>query len=311
MSQIELSRTPSPADKQTIKEFFYFLPMMERGKPILAEMMWALLGCSDLERHEKILPGYCYNIFEVFRRTYFKGFPLVSEIVQITDPVGLPSAKTIEQAKKVVRLDWRNLGRVVGIGSRCIRFAELESADHLKQDGFGDLTPEKTEELFLVIFGKQWVAANLERLKLEPAEKVFAEMLNQYLASWLAQMQAMQPQIDALAYQWSPAAMAEFNQGFADGFNAFMDVAGQLVGESNRSGIYGFLLFAWPEIKAMLEAEPKITLTDFHEWLKPFMRRDIITYLEIEALRDVCEPPPRGIGISLRPFKKARQPSAE
>ena len=147
-------------------------------------------------------------------------------------------------------------------------------------------------------------------LQNEPPEKVFAVMLNQYLAPWIAQIQTLQPQFNGLAYQWSAAAMDEFNQGFADGFNAFMDVSGQLVGESGRAGTYGFLLFAWPEIRAMLESDPRKTMSDLHEWLKPFMRRDIITYIEIETLRDVCAPPPSGIGLSLRPLNSRSLPSS-
>jgi hypothetical protein len=310
MAKINLKLEASPADKLLVKEFFYTLPMMERAQNIVPEMMWVLLECPEPERHVKVFPDYCYNIFDAFRRTYFKGFPLLSESVLITDPAGLASAKSLEQTKKVVRLDWRNLGRVVGIAGRCLRFAELESVDQLKEDIFGDLTPEKTEELFLVIFGRPWVVANLEMIKREPLEKVFTGMLNQYLAVWLAQLQAMQPKIDDLAYQWSAAAMEEFNQGLAEGCKAFMDVAGQLVGESGRSGIYCFLLFAWPEIKAMLESDPKKTMTDLHEWLKPFMRRGVITKIDIETLRDVCAPPPSGIGLSLRPLKSRPLPAS-
>ena len=77
MAQIEMTREPSPADKQTVKELFYAIPMMERGKPIVPEMIWVLQGCPELERHERILPDYCYNIFDVLRRTLFRGLPLL------------------------------------------------------------------------------------------------------------------------------------------------------------------------------------------------------------------------------------------
>ena len=90
-----------------------------------------------------------------------------------------------------------------------------------------------------------------------------------------------------------------------EGLKSLLDESGQPKGASNRSGIYSFLLLAWPEIKVMLEANPKRTLTDLHEWLQPYMRRDLMTYIEIETLRDVCAPPPSGIGLSLRPLKKA------
>ena len=97
--------------------------------------------------------------------------------------------------------------------------------------------------------------------------------------------------------------MSEFNAGMAEGMTTFLDFDGELKGARNRVGIYSFLVLMWPEIKAMLESDPKKTLTDLHEWLQPFMRRDVIATIDIETLRDVCAPPPSGIGLSLRPLK--------
>jgi hypothetical protein len=98
--------------------------------------------------------------------------------------------------------------------------------------------------------------------------------------------------------------MIEFSEGFSEGLNGFLDVQGEMVGGSPRSGIYDFLLVAWPEIKAMLESAPeKRTLTDLHEWMKPFMRAGVTAYIEIETLRDVCAPSPSGIGLVMRPLK--------
>ena len=90
-----------------------------------------------------------------------------------------------------------------------------------------------------------------------------------------------------------------------------MDEHGQLVGETNRSETYIFLLLAWPEINAMLAASPQKTLTDLHTWMLPFMRVGVTPYLDIEQLRDVCAPvSQRGIGLSLRPLRKALRASA-
>jgi hypothetical protein len=303
MPQIEITRKPSSADKQTVKELFYAMPMMERGKPILSEMTWVLLGRQELEGHKNILPDYCYNIFDVFQRTYFKGFPLISETVLVINQAGLESAKTVEQAKKVLRLDWKNLGRMFGIAARCFRFAELESADDMKLEGFGDSTPDKTKELFTVIFGRQWVEENQERILTEPLDKIMVDTLKQHIASTITQISEMLPKWDSLSYQWSPEAMIEFKEGMAEGMASFLDEKGQLAGESPRSGIYVFLLLAWPEIKAMLESKPKKTLSDLHGWMKPVMRGGVTADIEINTLRDVCATPPSGIGLSLRPFK--------
>jgi len=303
MAKIKAARKPSLTDRQTVREVFYAISLIERGKPVLAEMVWCFGGCLNVAAHEKILPDYCYNIFEAFRRTLFKGMPQLIDTMQVIDPAGLASAKTIADAKKGLRFDWKKLGKMTGILTRCVRFADLESADEFKRDNVGESSPEKTEELFAIIFGRQWVSENLALIRNEPEEQIFSRMLNQHLASLVAPLQSVQTNFDVLAYQWSPVAMADFNEGFTEGLTCFIDVEGQFAGESSRTGIYGFLLLMWPEIKVLLASHPKKTLSDLHEWLQPFMRRDVITTIDIETLRDVCAPPPSGIGLSLRPLK--------
>lgn len=306
MSRIELTRAPSLADKQAAKELFYASPLLERSAPILPEMMWVLLGRQGEAQHEKILPDYCYNIFEAFRATYFKGFPLLAETVQVIDPAGMTTPQTMTTLSKVLRLDWKNLGQLSGIGMRCIRFAQMEAAEHVENDGFNDYTPDEINDLFTVICGRSWVAANQEKIKAEPPDKIFSEMLNQHIATWVAKLNEMESKFDHLAGQSSPDAMVQFSEGFSEGLTSFLGVDGQLAGETTRSGIYGFLLLVWPEIKAMLESDPKKTLSDLHEWMKPFMRQGLTAYIEIDTLRDVCARPPSGIGLSLRPLKTSR-----
>jgi len=166
MSRIKDTREPSLSDKETARELFYAAPLVERGKPIFTELIWVLLGCEDLDQHGKTLPDYCYNIFEVFQKTYFKGFPLVSETVQIANQAELESAKTIEAAKKVVRLDWKNLGRIFGIAARCFRYAELEAGEDLKSEEIDD--PKK---ICTVVFEKQWVRENHAKIISESFEQ--------------------------------------------------------------------------------------------------------------------------------------------
>lgn len=114
-----------------------------------------------------------------------------------------------------------------------------------------------------------------------------------------------------LAYLWGPAALADFNKGLAAGLNGFLDEDGRLAGESVRANIYWFLLIAWPEIKAMLESNPRKTVTDLHEWMLPFMRRDMCSLIDLDSLRDVCAPMPSGIGLQLRRLSsRSARPSA-
>jgi len=312
MSQVETSITPSQAeiDKQTIRELFYAKCLAERVAPLFKVMMWFLGGCPQTGEQTKLLPGYCYNILAVFQRTYFKNLPLLNDTVLIINQAALPAAKTIDDAKKVIRFDWFNLGKAFAIAKRCIRFAELEAEDEAGKDGFENETPEKAKQLFTLIFGKTWVEQNEARILATPTDKLFSELLNEFIATWVAQHQEAQPKMNALAYQWSSEAMIQYNQGFAAGMTGFLDEHGQLVGESERSGVYFLLLLIWPEIQAMQSAQPRKTIPDLHAWLQPFVRVGIINAIDVDMLRDVCEPPPRGIGISLRPLK-ARPPSAE
>lgn len=267
----QLSREPSQPDKELVRAVFYKIPLMERGTPIQQELLWVLLGRQNSEQHIKLLPEYCYNIFDVFLKTYFKGFPLLSETVQITDSAGLPGAKSIEAAKEVLRINWKNVGRLFGIMARCIRFAEMEAAEELEKDGFSGSSPEEIVSLFTMIFGRDWVLTNRTRIEKENPDKIFVEYLQEHTTSALSRIPSMVP-IETVAYEWSPEASADFHAGYAEGMSIFVDFNRQLAGESGRSGIYTLLLLAWPEIKSMLEASPRKTLSDLHEWMMPFMR---------------------------------------
>jgi hypothetical protein len=302
-STIEI-REPDELDRQTVREFFYAKPMLERGKPLFEELLWVLSGRPDEQRHVKILPDCCYNIFDALRKTFFKNFPAVTDIIYVRDQAGLAGAKTIEAAKKVVQMDWKNMGRICGIAARCFRFAELEAENGMDGDGFDHYAPDKLEQLFAMIFGKQWVEENAAKIATEKPGHIFAAMLKQFIAEWVAKAKEKQTEFESVAYGWSPSAFIEFNEGFTRGLISFLDENAFLTGESNRSETYSFLLLAWPEIKAMLEASPQKTVTDLHEWMLPFMRVGVSTYLDIDKLRDICGPPSSGgIGLCLRPLK--------
>lgn len=308
MSQPKITRAPNETDRLIVRELFSAMPLIERGKPILAELSWVLQGRKDSDQHRQMLPDYCYNIFDVWLKTYFKGIPSLADTVAITDQAGMATAKTLEATKQVLRLDWRNLGKVVGIVIRCVRFADLEAEAQVKSDGFDNSTDAGTKESLIgMIMGRQWVQENQNIISCQPTSALFTGLLNESTAASVETLANSRVNFGALAYQWGPGAMAEFNQGMAEGVTSFLDEHGQLAGESSRSGIYAFLLLVWPEIKVMLEASPKKTLSELHDWMRPFMRVGLTAYIEIETLRDVCAPPPSGIGLSLRPLKSARR----
>ena len=287
--------------------------MLERGKPLFNELLWVLSGCPDENLHAKNLPDYCYNIFDAVRKTRFKNFPAVTDIIYVPDQAALAEAKTIEAAKKVIQIDWRNLGKTCGIGMRCWRFAKMEAEDGVDGEGFDDYSPEKVKELFVVIFGKRWVEENAGKIASKNPDQILADALKQFIDPWLEDVLAKGAMFTSIACQWSPTAMQEFHEGFAEGLNVFIDENGRMAGETDRSGTYAFLALAWPEIKAMMESGPKRkTLTDLHQWMLPFMRMEVTPYLDIDTFRDVCAPPKQyGIGLSLRPMKlRSSSPSA-
>jgi hypothetical protein len=305
-SVIEI-KPPTEFDRQTVREFFYAKPLIERGKSVFDEMLWVLQGRESEGQHLKILPGYCYNIFGALTITFFKNFPAFTDIIFIKDRAGLAEASTIEAAKKVIQIDWKNLGCGVGIGLRCARFAEMEAADGLDGEGFDQFSPEEVKQAFVIVFGQQWVEDNAARIASESPDKILSVMLKQFIAPWIEKMAPAAAMCSVFACQWSPAAFMEFHEGLSAGLGGFLDANSQLIGETSRSGTYVFLLLAWPEIKAMMEDRPKKTLSDLHAWMLPFMRMGVTPYLDIDQFRDVCAPPSqKGIGLSLRPLKSSR-----
>jgi hypothetical protein len=305
MASVIEQREPNDSDRQAVKDFFYAMPIIGRAKPVFFEMLWVWSGCPDEDRHNKTLPDYCYNILEAVRRTYFKNVPGMTDTINVKDRAALSGAKTIEEAKKVIQMDWRNLGRICGIGLRCCRFAKMEAETVVNGEGFGNMPPEKRKELFTVIFGKQWAAGKAKRISSENPDNIFAELFNQHVDQWSKEINSTFANMSSVASLWSPAAMCEFYAGFGEGLASFVDETGQLVGQTNRSDTYVFLALAWPEIKAMQEShDPRKTLTDLHQWMLPFMRMAVTPFLDIETFRDVCAPPSQaGIGLSLRPLR--------
>jgi hypothetical protein len=298
-------------DRETVKEFFRHKSFLERWLPVVQEMASGWRAEKPTDQRQKCLPDYCYNILSVYRRTYFKGLPTMAETVNVTDKEGLSRAKTIKEAKQVLDINWRSLGIMMGIWSRGMRFFDLEAEDMLEKDGLLNLPLKKQKEVSEILLGKKQSQALKKFEKSGMLRATFKKLGEDKIDELGEKLATVSPEWVQRAYHWSPGAMAEFSAGMAEGQLSFLDEKGQFVGESNRANIYNFLLMAWPEIKEMLEANPKKTMSDLHLWMEPFMRQGLTSAMDIETLRDVCAPPPSGIGLSLRPLKPRRRgPSA-
>jgi hypothetical protein len=239
--------------KDSLEQFFGRMPFLERAGPVLAEMSRILCAESGECEAGPPLPQYCHNILAIFRRTYFKHFPAFADVV--TNPPGQP-----------VQVDWRLLGKMIGIGLRCLRFGEYEVGQS------SGPTPVQEKEPLRSFLGES-TSEQDEMYWIEVTQKINAAFFN-----W-----------NQAAFQWGPRAMAELNAGVAEGLSRFINDSGQFAGESNRAGVYWFLLLAWPEISQMQRARLPKTRSDFALWLEPFVKAGIVSIGDLDQIRDVCD----------------------
>jgi hypothetical protein len=119
-----------------VEEFLRRMPVTERLASVNSELARYLTQEANPVAHEKCLPDYCYNIFEKFRRTYFKAFPNFSDTITLVgDPKALPVCKTIEDVKRVVKIDWVRMGtneRGFWTARTCPRFQSGDMSPHSK-----------------------------------------------------------------------------------------------------------------------------------------------------------------------------------
>jgi hypothetical protein len=116
-----------------VRQFFSQISLADRMRPVLSELLWVLLGSKS--PHDKILPGYCYRIFGKFRRTYFKELPFLFLGQNARSEVG-----------------WKDLGRVIGLGLRCLRFCAADLEGILSQEP--SVQVEKLTETLATIFAE-------------------------------------------------------------------------------------------------------------------------------------------------------------
>ena len=296
------------ADKKVVAEFYRRMPAMQRLDSVRAELNWYLTTEESSTPHEKCLPEYCYHIFEKFRLTYLRSYPKFSDTIT-GEVAGLADCKDLEQVKGLIKVDWFRVGKVFGMLMREKRFLEMESEPLLKREGL--LGQPMDREKLALVCDESMLPIDQAGSPILDVGELLARTLRQDTGPHLEKLSGGVEYFDRLAYLWGSDAQADFNRGKASGLTELLDGEGQFVGESTRANLYWFLLLAWPEIKPMLEAEPKKTVTDLHEWMLPFMREDITSLIGADTLRDVCAPPPSGIGLSLRPLKSRRHQASD
>jgi hypothetical protein len=271
---------PLPSEAELVQVLLTRMSFEDRWRPVAEEMQWVIGGCKNPKEQKKILPAYCYPILDAYRRTVFKNLPTLEDtIFCIKNPNG---------TVKKLRIDWRNMGRAIGIGKRGVQFFDLQAMPLLKAEGLLDLKPEKEELALKLVFGKSRLRRKLAKLNLRP-HRYIKTLVEKCRRCYFKVMIFGFSKWSHQAYQAGPEAFAEFNAGVAAGLTGFLDADANLVGENNRASNYQFFLLAWPEMKELIEKKPLPTRTEVFNWLMPYSNAGLCKFVNIEQFRDFCE----------------------
>ena len=279
---------------------------MERWESVSQEMKWVISGRPHATEHRKILPEYSYHIFDLYARTIFKTYAPLSEVVTITDKKLAATAKTVEEGRAAIKINWDKMGSVFQMGERAMMFFENEAEPQLKREWLLDLPPKKDEEIYRLIIGDRWLNAKLAEFQALDKNKPVEEIIEQHTTAIKETTKKAVPEWHQKARDWEPGATAKFHTGAAKGSVGFINEAGELHGEKKikHKNTYEYLLICWPEIHAMIKAKPQNRMEDLWNWLKPF---SYARWIEIEDL-DQLVSLARSIKLKLKKPGAPRKP---
>jgi hypothetical protein len=274
---------------------------MERWEPVTKELNWVINGCSNAAQHQKILPDYCYNVFDLYARTILKSFTPISEVITITDKERAATAKTVEEARAAMKIDWEKLGSVFSMGERAMMFFENEAVPLLKRDGLLDLPSKRNDEIYQLFVGDRWLKKKQAEIQALDKEKTVEEIIDQGITRLEETTKKAVPEWHQKARDWEPGATTKFHSGAAKGSAGFLDKAGELHGERKLKlkHTYEILLICWPEIEEMIKAKKR--MEDLWNWLVPFSHPYWIEIQDLDQLVSLA----RSIKLKL---KKAGRP---
>lgn len=279
---------------------------MERWEPVSKEVQWVIHGRENVDERPKVLPDYCYNILDLYARTIFKSFSPFGEMVTITDRERAATAKTVEEGRSAIKIDWEKLGSVFSAGERAMMFFENEAEGLLKRDGLLDLPPEKDDEIYQLIFGDRWMRTKLAEFQAMDKEKPVDKIIEERITLLSETTKKAVPEWHQKARDWEPGATTKFHTGAAKGSAGFLDEGGELRGERKikHKNTYEMLLICWPEIGEMLRAKPPKRMEDLWNWLVPFSRPYWIEIQDLDQLVSLA----RSIDLKLKKPGAPRKP---
>ena len=276
--------------KEKLRGMLLRKSLLARWEPVAKELRWIISGRPAEQEHEKILPEYCYNILELYKRTIFSVFAPLSEAVGIKNKAQADTCKTIAEAKQCMSFDWEKLGAVFEAGERAQRFFEKEVDGKLAEEGLLDLSAQEEEEVAQLLMGDGWLAQKMAEIQAQEPGKRPEEVLEQRVQAHVEITKKAVPEWHQKALEWSSDATAKYHAGVAKGAAKFLDENGELAGESKIKFVdtYQFLLIAWPEIDEMIKARPPKTRNDLWDWLTPFSYAGWIEIEDLEQLNRLC-----------------------
>lgn len=274
---------------------------MERWEPVAKEMNWVITGRPNAAQHQNILPDYCYHIFDLYARTIFKSFTPISEVITIMDKERAVTAKTVEEARAAMKIDWDKMGSVFSMGERAMMFFENEAEQVLKRDGLLDLPAEKNDEIYQLFIGERWLKKKQAEIQALDKDKRVEEIIEKRTTELEDTTKKAVPEWHQKARDWEPGATTKFHTGAAKGSAGFLDQNGELHGERKikHKNTYEFLLICWPEIEDMIKAKKR--MEDLWNWLLPFSHPYWIEIQDLDQLVSLA----RSIKLKL---KKAGRP---
>jgi hypothetical protein len=280
-------------------------PYAERWEPVSKELLWVLCGRQNMAQHQRLLPGYCYKILDLQKRTIFKAFKPISEVITIKDKEQAATCKSVKEVKQIMTIDWEKLGSVFAIGERSHTFFENEAEQKLKEDGLLDLTPEKAKQIHKLMIGEHWEEKKIAEIQECDPGKPVEEIIEKCLTALEETTKKAIPEWHQIARAVEPEAVTKFHSGVAKGSDEFLDKNGNLKGERKIKlrDTYEFLLTAWPEIEEMLKARPSKTRNDLWDWLTPFSYAGWIEITDLDQLNRLCDSIDLRLKLRGRPSK--------
>ena len=141
--------------REKFLKMLHRMPLLERMEPIQKEIGWVISDRPNAKHHKKVLPEYCYHIFELQRRTIFQPLSPLSDLIKFKNKKRGLKAKTIVEAKKSMVIDWEKLGAVFAMGDRCRMFFENELEQKNKREGQEKFNKKQESDFIRLICGER------------------------------------------------------------------------------------------------------------------------------------------------------------